>query len=196
MHQLGLIGMPRRIYTYVEDTGWGRLNLLATSGAVIMGVSVLLFLINVWRSRRHGAIAGANPWGGPTLEWATTSPPRPYNFVRLPTVEHRDALWAQRPDTPVVIGLSTDKRETLSTTIMDAQPEHRHELTDDSVWPLALAVVTFGCLLGVIFHPIALPIGLVLAYPVLFAWFWRNAEPARLKISTLRQQPVEPAPPP
>src|SRR3954465_5841573 len=80
MHQLGLAGMPRRIYTYAEEAGWTTLNLLATSGALLMAVSCLLFLINVWRSRRHGAEAGHNPWGGPTLEWATSSPPRPYNF--------------------------------------------------------------------------------------------------------------------
>jgi cytochrome c oxidase subunit 1 len=194
MHQLGLAGMPRRVYTYGEERGWATLNLLATSGAVLMGVSVVLFLWNVWRSRRHGADAGSNPWGGPTLEWATSSPPRPYNFPRLPTVEHRDALWAQRTDTPVVTGLRTDIRETLSTTIMDAQPEHRHELSEDSIWPFTLAIVTFGCILAVIFHPVAFPIGLALAYPVLVLWFWRGAEPRRLRLSTLRERPLSPPP--
>jgi cytochrome c oxidase subunit I+III len=191
MHQLGIHGMPRRIYTYLADTGWGKLNLLATGGAVLMAVSVVLFLINVWRSRRHGEFAGSDPWGGPTLEWATSSPPPSYGFARLPTVEGRDALWCQTPDTPVVVGLSTDKREVLSTTIMDAQPEHKHELTEDSVWPFTLAIVATGTIAGVIFHPIALPIGLALAFVVLFAWFWRELEPKRLLVSTLRKTPIE-----
>jgi cytochrome c oxidase subunit 1 len=102
MHQLGFQGMPRRVYTYLADTGWGKLNLLATVGAGVMGISVVLFLINVWRSRRHGAIALENPWGGASLEWSTSSPPPSYNFARLPTVEGRDALWDERPETPVL----------------------------------------------------------------------------------------------
>ena len=141
-----------------------------------MSVAVILFLVNVISSLRHGAEAGHNPWGGPTLEWATSSPPRPYNFPRLPTVEGRDALWDQKPDTPVIVGCSLKKRETLSTTIMDAQPEHRHELAEDTLWPFILAVVTAAAIIAVIFHPAAFPIGLALAFPVLFAWFWRGAQ--------------------
>lgn len=190
MHQLGLAGMPRRVYTYGEQTGWGTLNLLATAGGAVMGISVLLFLINVWRSRRHGAVAGHDPWGGPTLEWATSSPPRPYNFPRLPTVAGRDALWDQTPDTPVITGLATDKRVALSTTIMDAQPEHIHELKQDSIWPFVLSIATFGTILGVIFHPIALPVGLAVAYPILFVWFWRGAEPSRLQLEKIKQLPL------
>jgi cytochrome c oxidase subunit 1 len=191
LHVLGLRGMPRRVYTYLGETGWGNLNLLATGGALVMAVSLLLFLLNAWHSRRRGEFAGRDPWGGPTLEWSTTSPPPSYGFARLPTVEGRDALWCETPETPVVVGLSTEKREVLSTTIMDAQPEHRHELVDDSIWPFTLAVVATGTIVGVIFHPIALPIGLALSFSVLFAWFWRELEPKRLLVSTLREKPLE-----
>src|SRR6185295_6438416 len=75
MHLLGLDGMPRRVYTYPEAMGWHTLNLLASSGAVIIFVSMAVYLINVVVSLRRGAIAGDNPWGGGTLEWATSSPP-------------------------------------------------------------------------------------------------------------------------
>src|SRR5205085_7001925 len=78
MHILGLKGMTRRIYTYVPETGWGNLNLLATIGAGIIGISVLLFVINVAISRRRGPIAEANPWFAPSLEWAISSPPPSY----------------------------------------------------------------------------------------------------------------------
>src|SRR5688572_14451550 len=84
LHHLGLHGMPRRVYTYGAETGWGPMNHLATAGAGLLFVSVLLFLWNVMRSRRRGALAGPNPWGGETLEWATASPPPRYNFQHPP----------------------------------------------------------------------------------------------------------------
>src|SRR3954449_9712520 len=84
MHHLGVHGMPRRVYTYTDEMGWGPLNLLATAGAVVIAVSVLLFIVNALRSHRGGMLAGENPWGAGTLEWATSSPPPSYNFDRQP----------------------------------------------------------------------------------------------------------------
>jgi cytochrome c oxidase subunit 1 len=75
MHLLGLDGMPRRVYTYLPEMGWGRLNLISSLGAVVIVSSVAVFLCNVIASARTGAVAGANPWGAPGLEWATSSPP-------------------------------------------------------------------------------------------------------------------------
>jgi cytochrome c oxidase subunit I+III len=193
MHWLGFHGMPRRVYTYTAETGWGPLNFLATAGGVLMAISVLLFLINVARSRRRGAPAGSDPWIGPTLEWLTDSPPARYNFVWLPTATGRDALWARTPETPDVIGLSVVKREVLNTTVVDAQPEHKHDLGTDSIWPFLLALVTGGTFTALIFHPVALPIGLGLAFVILFAWFWRGAGPKRLELENIRALPVDPA---
>src|SRR4051812_41248245 len=96
MHPLGLQGMTRRVFTYGAETGWGTLNLLATVGAGVLGVAVLTFLVNVIWSRKHGALAAENPWGASTLEWATHSPPPPYNFMYPPTVRGRDPLWEQQ----------------------------------------------------------------------------------------------------
>jgi cytochrome c oxidase subunit I+III len=81
MHILGLLGMPRRIYRYADNPGWGELNLLISLGAVFMAVATLLFLWNMLRSLRAGAPAGDNPWNAWTLEWATSSPPPPENFA-------------------------------------------------------------------------------------------------------------------
>ena len=89
MHTLGLEGMPRRIYTYpggFGEEGWGATNMFITVASFLVALSVLLFLLNVIHSWKHGEVAGDDPWGGNTLEWAATSPPAPYNFDRVPPV--------------------------------------------------------------------------------------------------------------
>ncbi|HLW47761.1 MAG TPA: cbb3-type cytochrome c oxidase subunit I [bacterium] len=96
MHLLGLAGMQRRIYTYPPLPGWGLLNLIATLGADLLGVGVLLFLWNVWVSLRHPVPAGPDPWGGFTLEWATTSPPPEFNFTALPQIRSNRPVFDLR----------------------------------------------------------------------------------------------------
>jgi cytochrome c oxidase subunit 1 len=95
MHFLGLLGMPRRTFTYESGLGFDDMNLVATIGAFTLGASVLLFVWNLWRSLRRGAPAPADPWGASTLEWAIPSPPLHCNFPTLPEVSHRDPLWTQ-----------------------------------------------------------------------------------------------------
>ena len=114
MHILGLNGMPRRVYTYLPETGWGDLNLLATVGAFTMGLGVLVFVGNVLWARKFGAVAGDNPWGADTLEWLTSSPPPSYNFQNIPVVQGRSALWDRTADAPIVTGLRTDVRDSFS----------------------------------------------------------------------------------
>lgn len=130
----------------------------------------------------RGQIAGDNPWNAPTLEWAAASPPESYNFRFLPTVRSAWPLWKDDPETtPVVTGLSATTREVLTTSLMDARPEYRYELAIDSLWPFLLAVVLGITFVGLIFHPYALPIGLVAGGIVLSFWFWRDQE---LKVLT------------
>jgi cytochrome c oxidase subunit 1 len=86
-HMLGLLGMPRRIYTYRNDSLWEAYNLASTIGSFVMGLGILLFLVNVIRTRRRpDARTGNDPWLADTLEWFTTSPPPPHNFDRIPYV--------------------------------------------------------------------------------------------------------------
>jgi cytochrome c oxidase subunit 1 len=96
MHVLGLQGMPRRTYTYAEDMGWDLLNQLATVGAFVIALSVLVFLVNVIVSSKRGAIASADPWDGRTLEWSIPSPAPEYNFAEVPQVEARDDFWHRK----------------------------------------------------------------------------------------------------
>jgi len=101
MHIPGMLGMPRRIYTYEADRGWGVFNLICTLGVVFQGVAILIFLWNVARSLAKGKIAGNDPWDAWTLEWVVTSPPPAYNFAKLPVVRSRRPLWDfKHPDDP------------------------------------------------------------------------------------------------
>jgi cytochrome c oxidase subunit 1 len=96
MHVLGISGMPRRIADYSAVAGWNDLNLAATIGGFLIAASMLPFLWNVFISLRSGEPAGDDPWEGNTLEWATSSPPPPYNFDRLPEIHSERPLFDQR----------------------------------------------------------------------------------------------------
>ena len=173
MHELGLHGMTRRRYTYDASTGWQTLNMVATAGAVLMGLGVLVFLCNLLLSRKRGKIAGNNPWEAGTLEWATTSPPPRYNFLYPPTVQGREPLWDNASDAPVVTGLSRVKRQVLITTTLDAVPDHRYDLAGESIWPMLLALAVGGTLmLGGIINPWYAVIMTAVTTAVLFGWFW------------------------
>ncbi|HEY7522208.1 MAG TPA: cbb3-type cytochrome c oxidase subunit I, partial [Candidatus Limnocylindrales bacterium] len=96
MHALGLAGMPRRIADYGAANGWTELNLVSTIGAFTLGAAMIPFLWNVFLSLRSGKPAGDDPWQGNTLEWATSSPPPPYNFDRLPEIRSERPLFDLR----------------------------------------------------------------------------------------------------
>jgi cytochrome c oxidase subunit 1 len=95
-HFLGIIGMPRRIYTYAPDLGWNFWNLVSTLGSLVIVLSFLVFIGNVVKTMRSGTTAGPDPWDGRTLEWSIPSPPPVYNFAIEPTVHDRDELWLQK----------------------------------------------------------------------------------------------------
>jgi cytochrome c oxidase subunit 1 len=172
MHLLGLIGMPRRVYTYPDGMGWNELNLLASIGAALIATSVAVFIANVMWSRRHGEVAGDNPWNAGTLEWATGSPPPPWNFQHIPVVVGREPLWEEPTPSRVVTGLRSDVRELLVTGALDAEPDHRSDAPLPSIWPFLAALVTTGLFVGSIFTPWAVPIGAVPLAVTLIGWFW------------------------
>jgi cytochrome c oxidase subunit 1 len=124
MHFLGLSGMPRRIYTYDANLGWDTWNMVASVGAYTIAAGVLVFLVNFFRSMRQPKTAPDNPWGGATLEWATSSPPPEHDFDVIPPVYDRDPLWYMRDH----------------NIALPARPEHLHvHVPPPSYYPLIIA---------------------------------------------------------
>ena len=123
MHFSGMLGMPRRIYTYDAGQGWELFNLLATAGTYLLFVSTLIFVWNFLRSRTKGEIAGNDPWGGSTLEWSIPSPPPEYNFARLPEVTSRYPLWDLK-DPAKTAGIDHSHADAMTITDAHAVPVH------------------------------------------------------------------------
>jgi cytochrome c oxidase subunit I len=172
MHLLGLWGMPRRVYTYPAEMGWGGLNLLASAGALLFFASFVLMLYNMAVSARSGPVAGDNPWNADTLEWATTSPPQAQNFDRIPYVTSGSPLWDEDDVKPVVSGLKVDERELVVTSVTEARPDIREESPAPSIWPFLAAFATAVIFIGSIYTPWAITWGSPVVAIVLVAWFW------------------------
>jgi cytochrome c oxidase subunit 1/cytochrome c oxidase subunit I+III len=158
MHILGLLGMPRRVYTYPANMGWDLSNLITSAGSFLFALGVLLFLINVVTSLKSGAKAGANPWDAPSLEWSTPSPPPSYNFVVIPGVASRHPLWEERLDkdakrSTLHEGLLLNQgRETIATTALDAEPDLIMKMPEDSLAPLQTTVALTALCVGALLH--------------------------------------------
>lgn len=176
MHLLGLHGMPRRVYTYPAGMGWDTMNLVATLGAMTIAVSMLLFLINVFRSYRVGKQAEADPWGGGTLEWSTASPPPPHNYDTVPVVHGRYPLWEPKGTPDHIIGLAADAREQLVTSVLDAIPDHRNMFPEPTIWPFISALAVSVLFIGSIFTPWAMVWGAIPVAIALTAWFWPSEQ--------------------
>jgi cytochrome c oxidase subunit 1 len=194
-HILGLMGMPRRVYTYPVEMQWGPLNLLSSIGAVVMFLALVVYLVNVLASLRRGAAAPDNPWQASTLEWATTSPPPAYNFVPLPTVAGRDPLWEpDRPEQPVVTGLAATSREVLITRVMDAEPDHRKEFPEPTPWPFLTAVAVAGLIIGTMFTPYAVLWTAPFITIGLLGWAWPRKGKPPAEVEREVSHPGEPVP--
>lgn len=190
MHVTGLLGMPRRVYTYAPGMGWDVLNLVTTIGSFVLALGVLLFIINVLKSLRSGAVAGANPWDGPTLEWSVPSPPPAYNFSIIPTVASRHPLWESRispngPRSSIDHGLLLDTgRETIGTSALNASPDMILEMPRDSAAPFVLALGTSVLFAGLLLrHGVLAAVGAGIVGLAVLAWLWprqylREREPA------------------
>lgn len=179
MHITGLLGMPRRIYTYSPDMGWNILNMITSIGSFIFAFGVLLFIADIFISLRRGALAGDNPWDAPTLEWATASPPPPYNFAVIPIIASRHPLWEAQLDEGVGRSklsegyLLMEGRETLATTPLEATPDIILKMPNDSYAPFFLGLFGSCLFVGLLWHGWLITGAMAAASAVsLIVWLW------------------------
>jgi cytochrome c oxidase subunit 1 len=140
MHLLGMAGMPRRTHTYLGDMGWNEWNMWSTVGAMILGVGIGSAVVQLIYTCIKGQKCGNDPWDARTLEWSTTSPPKVYNFERIPKINARDQVWA-------------DKYGKDSEKSGEGAPEpHGIHMPDRSWYPLSASFGLFMIGLGFVFH--------------------------------------------
>jgi cytochrome c oxidase subunit I len=126
MHYSGLLGMPRRIYTYDGGQGWDTFNMLSSIGAFTLVIATAIFVYNFFASKKSGQIAGDNPWDAATLEWSIPSPPPEYNFAEIPEVTSRYPLWdLTHPERTAEIPHTKEGWEEYEETLKHGSPgEH------------------------------------------------------------------------
>jgi cytochrome c oxidase subunit I len=155
MHFVGLLGMPRRVYTYAPDLGFNEMNLWSTIGALLIAPAILVFIWNLVKSWRSGAPAGPDPWGAPTLEWAIPSPPPVYNFGSIPEVKSLDPLW------------HAESRESALASNQVRGPIH---MPPNSHWPFVAALGVSLLLAGMLFGWFVGIPGLLLMLWGIYSW--------------------------
>jgi len=169
MHFSGMLGMPRRIYTYDSGQGWDSYNLMSSIGAYIIAVATLIFAYNFLTSRKRGAIAGHNPWNAGTLEWTIPSPPPEYNFAVLPTVTSRYPIWE---------GNEIDRE---SARINGQEGKSAEELgiaiPYSTIKPLIVAFGLITMFTGLITTRVLIFVGAAILVGGLYAWLCAPLEP-------------------
>lgn len=183
MHLTGLLGMPRRIYTYDAGLGWDLPNLVSSLGGFIMAGGIALCLLDIILHFRFGEKANTtNPWGADTLEWATSLPPSAYNFVSLPKCASRHPLW-DNPDLPQTIaegrhGLTAidhGRRETWGTDPLTGRVREIIHLPGNSWLPFFAALAVAGVCLSLLTKVYWLGLIMtVVSVVLLLRWSWEN----------------------
>jgi cytochrome c oxidase subunit 1/cytochrome c oxidase subunit I+III len=179
MQILGLLGMPRRIYTYPAVTGWGWLNMLESVGTAILTIGILISVWNLFRSLRSGALAGDNPWNADTLEWDTTSPPAVYGTEHIPVVETRHPLWDPFDESSDPTGdrVLDEGRVTVVTTALDAAPIAIAKMPEDTLMPFVMAVAMTVVFSAVLLKALWIAgLATLVCFIIMAAWLWPEPE--------------------
>jgi cytochrome c oxidase subunit I len=176
MHIVGLLGMPRRVYTYPGDVGWTSYNVIETIGGYLTAVGILVLFANLVYSYFRGAPSGPDPWHGPTLEWTIPSPPPEYNFATIPTVTSAYPNWDE--DISAAPGLALDVgHEQHVSTISDGWTAEIVDMPHASPWPIVLAAaLTVAFALLVVQKYLYAAIVLVVVGFTLFMWHTKEPQ--------------------
>jgi cytochrome c oxidase subunit 1/cytochrome c oxidase subunit I+III len=179
MHILGLLGMPRRIFTYASGLGYDGWNILVTVGSFVLGIGILLSIINLVVSLRKAPDAGRNPWNSDGLEWDTDSPPAPYATLHIPLVASRHPLWddfdeSADPDNDRTLD---EGRLTPVTTWLDAEPVGIATIPEESLMPLLMSLALFGFFGATLLQMMWVALVLVLVtFLIACVWMWPKTE--------------------
>ena len=185
MHIIGLQGQPRRMYQWTENRAGegffniGFWNLVATIGTFILGVGILVFLYNALFQHRKEPVAPIDPWDARSLEWLTTSPPKPHNFDRSPTVHALDEVFHRKYED---IGEGDEhnyvRRATLEELLLEeeAQADPHIHLPAPSYWPIVLAFALPVMAYGVIYTTWLIVLGAAIAIAAMFGWALEPAD--------------------
>jgi cytochrome c oxidase subunit I+III len=185
MHIVGLLGMPRRVYTYAPTLGWQAYNVAETIGSYVLAAGLVMVAVNLGVSLFRGRLAGNDPWGGDTLEWSTTSPPPPYNYAVIPYVTSPYPMWDRADREADARRLERGEltleggHETVASTVLDADLDDILHMPSESPWPILLALSLAGVFAFVLTgHYGSALVFVGLAVLVLGAWHWKEPEPA------------------
>jgi cytochrome c oxidase subunit I len=175
MQNLGLLGMPRRIYTYPQRLGIDGMNELVTFGAFLFGIGILISIINFFVSIKSGDLSGDDPWHADTLEWSTSSPPAVYGSEHIPVVTTRHPLWddfeeEEDPDDDRVLDWG---RLTPTTSVLDAVPVGIATIPEDSIAPLLMSLALFGFFMAIIYQRMwSVLLALLVTFAIGCWWMW------------------------
>jgi heme/copper-type cytochrome/quinol oxidase subunit 1 len=183
MHIVGLLGMPRRVYTYPGNMGWTAYNAAESVGGAITALGILVLFANLVVSYRRGPLAPRDPWHGPTLEWSIPSPPPEYNFAVIPHVSSAYPNWdaADREEDlrrlAAGVGVLDHGHEQVVSTLADGEQVEVVRMPHSSPWPILLALCVSGAfaVLTIEKDGVALVFG-ILALLTLVGWHWHEEE--------------------
>ncbi len=183
MHFLGLLGMPRRVYTYPAGMGWTFLNALESGGAYLLALGLLTIFGNLLVSYFRGPEAGNDPFGGDTLEWSTTSPPPAYNYPVIPTVTSPYPMWdeqdRERDNRRLARGEGVLDlgHETPTSSVQDAEWDEIVSMPPHSIWPFVSGLVLSGVFAMLLLKHYWIALGFVIAgAAVVFLWHNKEVE--------------------
>ncbi len=184
MHLTGLLGMPRRVYTYPGDVGWDVFNLASSIGGFIQAIGFALFLLDVVLHGRMGKIAPTNPWGAGSLEWAMPTPTPTYNIASLPEVRSREPVWDE-PELGAQLAAGDGDlpsaehgiRQTIAVEPLSGQRSSVIELPGSSWMPLLASVTTAVFFLALLFKQyLWVPVGGGLSLAIFLFWAWQTGK--------------------
>lgn len=179
MQITGLLGMPRRIYTYPAGMGWDTINMAITIGAFVFAFGVLVSVVNFMVGSRRGAVAGKDPWHADTLEWSLASPPPPYGSVHIPTVVSRHPLWDEHEEEHDPSGerILDEQRLTITTSALDAVPVGLAKMPEDTISPLLVSLAVMAVFTALLLKAVWMAAAMALLMLLLIAaWLWPRQE--------------------